>query len=314
MNKLSFFVTLFCVAMAASSVVSCEKAIIDEESSEEVTQGKNSSKTTGENGDKDDKGKVAVVLRVSKNVQEPIKAMPRRAVVDLTTYCTRLNFVVYKDGVKVKGLSQTTDDSNFGEVTMKLDPGDYKLLVLAHKSVGGNPTVSDPENIHFTNALGYSDTFSYYGDLFVGGQDLNHSLLLTRNVSLLRFVINDEFPPEVKYMHFYYTGGSGVLNAVTGYGGNVNSQQEKLVDVIGMTSPATFNLYTFLQQEEGKLQVRVRALASDKSTIILECTFGEIGMKHQKYSEYSGYFFDSDQSFTISAETDWGEPYQELEY
>jgi hypothetical protein len=44
-------------------------------------------------------------------------------------------------------------------------------------------------------------------------------------------------------MYFYYTGGSGVLNAVTGYGGNVNSKQEKNVNVYvtRVTGPETAN-------------------------------------------------------------------------
>lgn len=301
----TFLVAL--LLMGTASFTSCEKAIIEDDDTASVTQ-----KGTGTTNQKNSGGNV--VLRVSGFVQRPFDDQTTRSVIDLTNYCTRLNFVVYKDGTKVKGLSQKQEDGGFGEVSMELEPGTYKLLVLAHSSVGGNPVVSDPENISFTNALGYSDTFSYYDDLEVTSETKTHSLTLSRNVSLLRFTINDSFPADVKYMHFYYTGGSGVLNAVTGYGGNVNSKQEKLVNVSTFSAPLTFNLYTFLQQDEATLKVRVSALSSDQKTVIAERTFDNVNMKHCMVTEYTGYFFDTRNSFSISAETDWGNPYEHVDY
>mgnify|MGYP002623841172 CR=1 FL=1 len=305
--KTKHLIGLLCLSwMGAILVSSCEKAILDEEEQTTSTQEQvdNTSKS----------GKANIVLRVSNFILSDSEDSSTRSVVDLTTYCTRLNFVVYKDGEKVKGLSQKKEDGGFGEVTMSLDPGTYKLLVLAHSSVGGNPVVSDPEKIQFTNALGYSDTFSYYGDLEVTGEAKTHEVMLSRNVSCLRFIINDEFPSNVKYMKFFYTGGSGVLNAVTGYGGNVNSQQEKLVDISSYSTPLTFNLYTFLQQDEALLQLKVTALAEDKKTVIKERPFPDIRLKYRRFSEFEGTFFIDDNGFSISAETDWGEPYEHVDY
>lgn len=287
---------LLLAVMGAAMLSSCEKAILEEEKAEKTP----------------DEGNV--VLRIAGFRQVPFDTPATKAVVDLATYCTRLNFVVYKDGTKVESVSQKKEDSNFGEVTMSLSPGTYKILALAHSSTGGNPTLSDPEKIQFTNALGYSDTFSYYGDIEVGNERKAHDVLLNRNVSCLRFTVSDPAPADAEWMHFHYMGGSGVLNAVTGMGGTVNSKQEKWVNLKDYPTPLTFNLYTFLQQETANLQVTVKALAADKESVLLERTFTDVPMKHQMVTEYSGSFFDSGYGFGLKAETDWGEPYYQTEY
>jgi len=81
--------------MLMGGLTACEKVVLDEENTNpEQTQ--NTNNTSGKTDQ--DKGKYNVVLRVSNFNLVPIT----RDVVDLTTYCTRLNFVVYKDGEKVK--------------------------------------------------------------------------------------------------------------------------------------------------------------------------------------------------------------------
>jgi glyoxylate carboligase len=115
-------------------------------------------------------------------------------------------------------------------------------------------------------------------------------------------------------MKFYYTGGSGVLNAVSGYGGMTNSQQEKMAGITGMSTPYTFNVFTFLQADEGLLQVRVVALESDKKTVVAERQFEDVPMKHQMITEYAGSFFNHDNSITFKVDTDWGEPYHHYDY
>jgi hypothetical protein len=198
-------------------------------------------------------------------------------------------------------------------VTLSLAEGTYKLLVVASSALD-NPTLSNPEKIQFSNKLGYTDTFSYYGDLTVTSEPTSHEISLNRNVSCLRFTINDEFPENVKYMKFYYTGGSGVLNAVTGYGGLVDSEQEKITNITGLTVPLTFNVYTFLQAEEALLQVTVTALESDNKTVVAERQFEDVPMKYQMITEYAGSFFNHDHGITFKVDTAWNEPYYHHDY
>ena len=286
------FFTILCSAMLGIAVTSCEKPILDE------------NETNRQEQTKDQKGNV--VIRVSDFRLIPADEATR-AVVDITTYCTRLNFVVYKDGVKVEGRSQMAGDSDFGETTMSLEPGTYKLLVLAHSSNGGNPTLTDPENIPFTNALGFTDTFCYYDDIVVTNEPKTHEVMLNRASTMLRFNITDEAPSNLKYMQFYYTGGSGVLNAVTGFGGSVNSQQKVLINVENSIDDLPpLKIYTFLQEDEGTLDVTVTAMDADKNTII-ERKFENVPVKRKMVTDYTGTFFNhfNDNTFSFKAETDW---------
>lgn len=277
-------------ALLVSSIAltSCEKAIIDEDNAEPQTS---------------QEANANVTIRIS-NVKQVGYNQQTRALVDITGYSSRLNFVLYKDGEKVKSLSQMQGDEGYGQVAFSLMPGTYKVLVLAHSSKG-NPTLADPEAIKFDNSISYSDTFYYYGDITVGYQAATHDLTLTRATSLLRFIIDDELPTDLYRIKLLYTGGSGVLNAVTGYGGNVDSRQEKLYRVDGYTAPLTLPIYTFLQEDEGTLNVTVTAM-DESNNVILERKFTDIPMKRNMITEYRGAFFEHDNAFTLTAETDWG--------
>ena len=272
--------------IVAALLPSCEKAVFDDDNA---------------NGSGNANGNLTITVT---NWRQVAYTEPTRAVVDITGYSSRLNFVIYKDGEKVKSLMQMQDDEGYGTVSFSLAPATYKVLVLAHSSKG-NPTLASPENIKFTNTISFSDTFYYYGDVKVGDVNQTHELTLTRASSLLCFIIADEIPEAVAKIHFYYTGGSGVLNAVTGYGGDVDSKQEKLYNIEGLSSPLTLPIYTFLQTDEGVL--KVRAVAKDKdNNVLLEREFDDIPMKRNMITEYSGSFFEHEDAFLFKAETDWG--------
>ena len=295
------FIKLVLFVATVLLMTACEKAVVEEENATSTT-----SKTSTKSG------KVNVTLRVAEFNFVPYTSSHletsknTRSVVNITDYCTRLNFVLYKEGKKVESRSQMKENPGFGETTMTLDAGDYQLLVLAHSSKEGNPILTDPENIQFTNKLGYSDTFYYYGNLTVTNEEQTHDILLTRASSLLQFVITDEFPSEVTHIYFKYTGGSGVLNAVTGYGANVNSQQEKNASIKGFTAPITFNVWTFLKEDDGWLDVTVEALNANKQ-VILSRQFTDIPMHRNTITEYKGSFFAKEHTLNFTAETEWAD-------
>ena len=284
-------IVLMCMAVAIA-MTSCEKPIVEEEAE---AAAKELVPTADAN----------VVIRVTDFILTPNDdARQTRAVEDITAYSTRFNFVIYKDGKKLEARSQMKGDDNYGQVAISLEPGTYKLLVLAHSSNGGNPTLSDPENLRFTNSLSYSDTFYYYDNLVVTSEPQIHNVVLKRASARLSFTITDEIPSNVKNFSFYYTGGSGVLNAVTGYAADVNSQQTMLFGP--RTAPTTFDIYTFLKQDEGKIQLSVTALDAD-GKVVKERQFDDVPMKINMVTQYSGSFFDhaSENGFTFTAETGW---------
>lgn len=270
---------------------SCEKMVIDEQTTSSSADEKNAN----------------IVLSINDASFHPYQTSTR-AVVDITTYCTRLNFVLYQNGEKVKTIEQSKDDDGYGQVALALEPGTYQLLVLAH-SCKTNPTLSHIEEIKFNNKeTGYSDTFYYYGELQVTDEPRvqNHSIRLTRATTLVRLEMND-YPQDLHYITVYYTGGSGVFNAVTGYGGSVNSQQEvsyRVVNYVENNVPFVFPVYTFLQQDTGSMFLRITA-CRENGEVIMQREYSDVPVERGKMTIFTGYFFDPQNNFSMTAETDW---------
>ena len=225
-----------------------------------------------------------------------------RGTTDLMEVCTRLTFVVYQNDEKVKAVNQKADDSDFGKVSMTLDEGDYQVLVLGHSCAGkDNPSVKNATKIQFTNhtesgsGTGYSDTFYYYGDLTVGAKQTSKAYTLKRAVAMFRLVTTDVKPANIKKVWFYYTGGSGALDATTGYG-CVNSKQAVFFFPDEETDGQTmqFELYTFLHEEEGEIDIQVRGFdAVNDGNVVFERAFKGVPMQRNTITQYSGALFST---------------------
>lgn len=289
MRKLTFLYALG-VLSACCMIVSCEKPLLDEEELEEV----------------DGNLKVSVYEMEKTpfgNSTHEVNSSSNRAAASLV--CTHLNFAVYTmDGTRVKQVNQTSDTSNFGKAGFQLEEGDYLLVVVGHSS-GGNPTMTDPTCIKFTNSQGFSDTFLCSAVVSIGDEPVEKSVSLDRIVSLCRFVITDDFPADVKKMRFYYTGGSGAFDATTGLG-CVNSKQDVKFDVTA--EQKQFDLYTFLHDTEGTIHLTVTAFDAS-GNIYAEREF-DVPM-HQNYITWlTGAFFNGSGSSSIviggvTINTDW---------
>lgn len=226
-------------------------------------------------------------------------------------YWSRLHFVFYQEGTKVADRSQNVGDDGYGEVAMTLSEGTYQVLVLAHSS-NGAPTLATPDKLQFTNAMGFSDTFYYYGDVTVTAEPQTHEIVLTRVTAMVRFIINDDMPQNVRSMKFYYTGGSGTLDARTGLG-CVASKQSVVVDVdpSKLSKPYTFDLYTIPRETTAELSLTVTAY-DEIGAMVRERTFKSVEVERNKITEFAGDFFGGStqtpgsETFLVSAETEWG--------
>ena len=219
--------------------------------------------------------------------------------------CTRINFAVYSlDGTRIKQVNQQLGDAGFGTASFKLSEGDYFLTVVAHSS-NGNPTMTDPTCIKFTNAQGYSDTFLCSGNITIGDEPQEMSVSLNRIVALCRFVTTDDIPTDVSKLKFYYTGGSGAFDAQTGLG-CVNSKQTIIFDLSdGQTQ---FDLYTFLHDTEGTIHLTVTALDGDDN-VLNERTF-DVPLQQNHITWLTGAYFNgsvasSANITSININTSW---------
>ena len=295
MSRITFIIRALFAIVIMVVLVSCEKAITAEDT-----------KTSGDkNGN----------LRVSVNQieQTPFTSLTRRAdntttraAQDASEACTRLNFAIYDEGgSRLKQINQTSDKAGFGQCAFQLEEGTYQLVVVGHSS-NGNPTMTNLTKIQFTNTTGYTDTFLCYGEVTIGEEQVEYEVSLDRIVALCRFVITDDIPAEVKKMQFYYTGGSGAFDAVTGLG-SVNSKQTVTYDITS-ANEKQFDLYTFLHDLSDNIALTVTAL--DASGNELYSRQFDVPMQQNYITWLSGAFFNGSGSSSttitgVTVNTDW---------
>ena len=278
-----FKVLLF--LLVALPLTSCEKPLLTESS----------------DGQKPDGNLVVSIFQIE---QTPFASLTRTAAADV---CTRLNYAVYAlDGTRVKQVNQKSEDAGFGVASFQLEQGNYQLVVVAHSS-NGNPAMTDPTCIKFTNAQGYTDTFLSTSDVTISDEQVGMNVSLDRIVSLCRFVITDNYPADVARMRFYYTGGSGAFDANTGLG-CVNSKQSLFFDV--SSGQKQFDLYTFLHDTEGT--IHLLATAYDAGNNVLYEREFDVPLVQNKMTWLSGPFFSgttSSSTFSVVINTDWAGEY-----
>ena len=296
--SLSAVFALF-VMCAVIALMSCEKPIIADEDESGATKGN---------------------LRVSVfQIEKTPFASFTRAANNATTRAseaasavvTRLNFAIYDQAVlRLKQVNQETSAADFGHASFQLEEGTYQLVVVGH-SANGNPTMTNPAKIQFTNATGYTDTYIYYSEVTISEDAVDMQVSLDRIVALCRFVVTDDIPADVRKMQFYYTGGSGAFNAATGLG-SVASKQTVTVDVTD-GSQKQFDLYTFLHEQSDNIALKVTAL--DASGNALDEREFDVPMEQNHITWLSGEFFNGSGSSSttitgVTVNTDWaGETY-----
>lgn len=225
-NLLTFFLMIL-----VAPLTSCEKFAFDEEGNE-------AKEASG--GNEVDETHANVNIHVS----------PKE--------CNRISFAIFDVEDKIATINQTKDDANFGTVHLKLDDGEYRLVIIAHNGKG-NCSISLPENVKFSNNK-LTDTFYYYGRLDVKGEKIEKTIDLQRAVAAFHVHIREDvIPDSIKAIKFYYTGGSSTLDATTGYG-CVNSKQTESFKISNSTRD--FVVFTF-PHDVGNVNMDITFLNAD---------------------------------------------------
>ena len=299
-DKLSGVLALLVALLAMTA---CEKMVIDEEPA----------------GDDE----VNVVLKVAGLESYGDGTRAKANVADV---CSRIQFALYQNGKRIKYLNQQkTDEEGFGTAKLSLSEGTYQLLILAH-SGKNNVTTTKADELKFTNpevqdGIGFTDTFYYYGQLTVEAEKQSYDFQLTRAVAMFRFISEDAKPATIKTIRFYYTGGSGTLDATKGEGCVKSTQIVWFYpDEAADGKPVEYELYTFpLNGESSKVTFQVSAY-NTKNEVVYEREFKDVEMTRNTITQYTGKFFTTggtdpdptptptadDRTFTMTVETDWG--------
>ena len=256
----------------------------------------------GGRSDDADEGEANVVVRVMSFEQMPFSAATRAAVGDV---CNHLNFVVFdENGERVDQKNQELGDEGFGEGRFTLPLGNYRLAIVAHSS-DGNPSVnkrsaSKNESISFTNAKGFTDTFFASKALTVGDSAINLEMNLSRVVAKVRFINEDAIPAKADSIRIYYEGGSGSIDAQSGYG-NVKSKQTAWFD-----KSETLEIYTIPWQNDAYLEATIGTFQG--GDLLTSTVIDSIPIRRNCITTCRGNIFDgkvTKVSFTITVDDSW---------
>ena len=226
-----------------------------------------------------------VVLKLSTYEQIPFNT---RSMQDIRQLCTRVNVAFFRNGTKVKTVSQKADDSSFGTVSLTLDEGVYQVVVIAHNS-NGSATISSVEKVTFPSNV-VSDTFYYEGDLTVESSQNTYELVLQRCVAMFRLQFTDAIPSTAQKIRFYYQGGSSTLNPSTGFG-CVQSRQTVMMDI--ETGQQVYEVYTFPHELNDFLKMTV-TIYDGSENILKERVFDQVPVTVDQITVYTGAFFEDD--------------------
>ncbi len=288
MNTSQFVHSFVKVCGVMLLVASCEKMSIDDSASGDGVESSN------------------VSLHVGSVGMVPFASGTRS---EAGSVSSRLNFALYNgEGQRVKQINQKEGDSDYGNPSFFMPEGKYLLVAVAHNS-NGNPTMTNPQKINFSNAQGYTDTFLYADSLLVSESGVQKNLSLKRIVAKVRFMVDTPIPPGTKQMQFYYTGGAGTFSALTGYG-SVKSKQAVMFDVEG--SERQFEIYTIPHAELDTLEVQVSTFDAN-ATPITQKTISKVPVQRNRITICRGNLFDEQAestrtvTFTLAVDDAWGE-------
>ena len=290
MNMKQSIFNLVLMAFAVITLTACEKAIAPENRPE---------------GN--------VTLRFSMTNADPTT----RAL--STSYFNKLNVMLFDaDGNRVfdKVKTQTSDDDDWGTMSLKLTAGTYTVVAVGHSSKN-SATIKSPEVVQFTASEGekLTDTFCHCSQITVDGDAQQYDLDMYRAGAMIQFVLKDEeFPANFSHFLMEYTGGSANFNPTTLEGITKSSQSERRTT----NGIQIYQAFTFPYMATScYIKMTCSALDVD-GTVIRRRVFDAIPVTRNRITTYTGPFFEegdgvftqSDFSFLIHADWDGEDRYE----
>lgn len=255
---------------------------------------------------------VPVTIRVASLEQVPFGSFGTKGMANLSEACTWINYAIYDaegNGLVKPQINQKSNDDSFGTLNMKLEEGNYRLVVMAHSSTS-NPKLDNPSKIDIpSNSKGrrITDTFLSSSVITVtkGMQPL--SINLDRMVARFEIrLVGDSIPGVVTRFEFEIgKDGSFSLNANTGYGVKTARGYTDKVNV--QPGDSVIGVYTFVS--EGSTATRIKVVAIDS----LECEYGswdfeDVPITRNRITVYKGALFADEVINTqasISLNDEW---------
>lgn len=221
----------------------------------------------------------------------------------LADACTELNYYRYTDGTQTGSQLITASDDGFGTFADEMPWGTHHLYFIGHKS----------EVTDFADGIAtfdrVSDTFTHHMTLTVDeNTDTEQTITLVRRVAKFELAAKDALPDNLASVKIQITGGAMSVDVESGIGG------EEVVQTKTITVPAsnigkrncTFSSYMFLPEDVTSVTILVTTKDADGNEL-MEYDFGEVEVKRNTITRYSGLMFGKKPSFELSVDDEWDE-------
>lgn len=216
---------------------------------------------------------------------------------------SRIDLGIFDEqGNKVQKVNQVSTDEDFARPVIKLAPGSYQMVVVAHCG-SGMGTITSPSQVTFPNNK-VTDTFAKVVKFTVGEQPKSVDITLARVVAMVRFIFTDEsIPDELEQVKFYYTGASSTLNPSTGFGSK-KSRQSQIIKIKDAQKDkdgnTVFEVYTFPHDISGELSMTVTPMDQKEQAITSEITL-TLPIKLNHITECHGELMEGSSTFLNNA-------------
>lgn len=243
-----------------------------------------------------------------------------RGTVTIGDFFSKLNIQLFDEsGEKVfdKVRTQLRTDEDFGTLSCNLKPGTYWVVAVGHSSTV-SATIKSTQMVQFTASDGekLTDTFCHCGQVTIGNDPSEYTLLMNRVCAMFRLVMTDtDVPSNVAYIRMEYTGGSANFNPITFEGTTKSSQSEQRV----LSASKQYVAFTFPYMSSScAINMKISALSSD-NTVIHSRTLPDVPMTRNRITTYTGQYFVGDGQwnvtqtcfgFTINSDWDGEDEYQ----
>lgn len=226
-----------------------------------------------------------------------------------TSVVNRLAVALYSSGKLVEEVKQYSTDADYGTISFKVVPGNYKIVAVAYNDKDNQQIPS------FTNMSQYN--LPYEGktnDTFYGTQDITVSNTIeTTQVNMSRaiacFVLTstNTVPDEVRMMQMIFRKGSKAdLNPITGLSltddGYVWSST--VSEAKRTENPVSWTAYTLLATDEETMNITVNGINELGETIYTH-QFNNVTLKRNRKLTATGMFFSYNYSASFILNTDW---------
>ena len=234
-----------------------------------------------------------------------------RGTVTIGDYFSRLAVQLFDAGgqkVWDKVKTQTSDDDDFGTLSVGLKAGTYTVVAVGHSSPV-TPTIKSTELVQFAAQSGVknSDTFCHYGTVTVTDDGGYHELKMNRVTAMVRFDFTDAtMPAGFAGLKADYTGGSANFNPSTGQGCTRSAQSETRT-----MRASQYAVFTFpYMSTDGTLKITLNALDADGNVLTTKI-LSDVPVTRNRITRCTGVLFgDGDfeihqTAFGITVNPDW---------